>query len=132
MFVFKNAFLKTFANVAIKAFLSIWQTWSVAKTLISLLYSRYKGAKQPTSSSGRMCDECGGIHRVIILFSSQISWKISDLWLSWPSIISSTWLPTLRPWICLIKCLNQATLFSFVVQPLSLTLMRRWGLKSGY
>ena len=78
MLAFEKAVSKTFAKDAIKAFLSIWPTWSVAKTLNSLLYARFKGAKHPTSSGCRMCDECGGIKSVIILLLSQRSWKASD------------------------------------------------------
>jgi hypothetical protein len=73
IFACENASLKTFAKVAIKAFLLIQLTWSTAKALISLLYACFKGAKQPTLSGCRMWDKCGGIQRVIILFSSQRS-----------------------------------------------------------
>jgi hypothetical protein len=83
-----------------------------------------QGGETPSSSGCRMCDECGGIHRVISLFSLLKSWKASDLWLSWPSIISSTWLPTLRSFICSIECFNQARPISFVVQPFLLTPIR--------
>ena len=54
MFAFKNAFSNTFAKVAIKAFLSIRPIRSNAKTLISLPYARFRGAKQPTLSGYRM------------------------------------------------------------------------------
>ena len=48
MFAFENASSNTLAKEAMKAFLSMWLMWFVAKTRISLLYARFNGAKYPT------------------------------------------------------------------------------------
>lgn len=121
MLSFGNTLSKTCVKAARKALSSMCWMWLFAKTLISFLYACFSGAKQPTSSGCRMCDECEGIQRVMILLSSQRSWKASDLWLSWPSRINSRWLPTVLASVCWTKCCNQARPSSFVVQPLTLT-----------
>ena len=103
-----------------------------AKTLISFLYARFKGAKHSTLRGYRIQEAYGGIQRVIILFSLHRSQKASNLQLLQLLIISSIQLPTFQSLIYLIKYLSQATLILFVVQLLLLTLIRYQGFKSRY
>ena len=84
-------------------------------------YAFFSDAKHPTSSGCSRCEECAGMQRVIIFFSSQSRWKSIELWLSWPSITSRRWLPTTLPFVCLSKCSSHSIPSLFVVQPFSET-----------
>jgi hypothetical protein len=63
------------------------------------------------------------MQRTIIFSSSQYLWNSCELWLSWPSTISSWCAPTLRALVWVLKCFNQARPSLFDVQPLGLTSM---------
>lgn len=82
---------------------------------------RFNGEKQATSSGCNRCDECAGMQRVMIFFSLQRSWKSTEQWLSWPSMISILYTPT--GFACASKCSSQASARLLFVQPVGLTLI---------